>query len=140
MMLSRRNEETRSRSTERSSTGAPTAPTDTLCGSTDSLCCCSGSILDSQGDRKKTDKEKKEKEKKEKKKKPAATITLSDLKRAGTSMGAQNAFTQCHGSSMGVQNTMLRPDDLTQLEGAVFNSTMFEKGPMSPPPPPPPLL
>ena len=140
MMLSKRNEETRSRSTKRSSTGAPTAPTDALCGSTDSLCCCSGSILDSQGDRKKTDKEKKEKEKKEKKekkKKPAATITLSDLKRAGTSMGAQNAFSPCHGSSMGVQNTMLRPDDLTQLEGAVFNSTMFEKGPMSPLPPTP---
>ena len=35
---------------------------------------------------------KEKKEKKEKKKKPAATITLIDIKRAGTSMGAQNAF------------------------------------------------
>ena len=77
------------------------------------------------------------KEKEEKKKKPAATITLIDLKRAGTFMGAHNAFPQCHGSSMGAQSTVLRPDDLTQLEGAVFDSTMFEKGPMSPLPPTP---
>ena len=50
-------------------------------------------------------------------------------------MGAQNVSPHCHGSSMGAQTTVLRPDDLTQLEGAVFDSTMFEKGLILPLPP-----
>ena len=138
IMNSKRIEETRNRSTERSPTGAPTAPRAPRIPSVVVQIPCAAARVqswtpNSQGDMKKTEKTEKEKEEKEKmekkekkenkEKKPAATITLSDLKRAGTSMGAQNDFPQCNGSSMGAQNTVLRPDDLTQLEGAIFDST-----------------
>ena len=91
-MSSKRIEETRSRSTERSPTGAPTAPTAPRIPSVVVQIPCAAARVqswtpNSQGDRKKTEKmekeekekvklEKKDKKEKKEKKKSAATVTL----------------------------------------------------------------